>query len=217
MKRIILAIVLFLSSTLVYSGTKINLSTQYAYFDVSNLKSLVTEVRRQSKLPIEYTDEFPPGPQYQIEFSYIGTTLELGLSYGYLSSGSRAHYADYTGEYKLDNIINNISYSLIFKTNSVNLKDTNNVLYYAIEGEFGFTESEVKIDEHVRVYEDIVDDSQTFQSTTAFYKFGVGLYYFINNLTFGVSANYLSALEEILPGDWSGFRLGVSIGYYLRL
>jgi hypothetical protein len=76
-------------------------------YQLTDLRTFQKESLPVIDLPIESVTTFPPYYSYHASILYYpGTQLGIGACGSFYSTGGRNHYADYSGYYKLDLLIN---------------------------------------------------------------------------------------------------------------
>lgn len=183
-------------------------------------------------VPLDAVEEFPNYYSYGLSFSMRTGRINTSIRYSLLSTGSRYHYADYSGE---------IGFDTLLKANVIDLSGTFLLLPDLLSGKAilyggiapGFSWGTYGITEYLRL-----DEART-QNDLNFTHRGVNSELFIlaersygrmilsirGGYNFSVYSRVYREGEEItLPGtepenstgaDLSGFRTGIGVEYQL--
>lgn len=74
----------------------------YGTYGMSDLKKLLQVDLEEVELPLRVTENFPPYVNSGFQLGVHHDFMETGFRYGHYSTGGRAHYRDYSGEYGFD-------------------------------------------------------------------------------------------------------------------
>ena len=174
-------------------------------------------------------DSFPAVWGYQGQLLiFLNKMLGVGVFGDYYSTGSRVHYADYSGEIKTDEILNRTSFGLQFEFFN-HISDRNSLVYFL---QISFNKSEFKIDETLRIYEEKINETAIFKSSSTSLVLGIAYQfrfsYFIVRpdicYEFTVSKKYyfsekedfyLNNGHERIKSIWNGKKIGVTLGFVI--
>jgi hypothetical protein len=205
----------------------------YGTYKMEDLKDFQKGASEIENFPsIMIIEDFPAyfNQSLQLELQVI-KEVYIGINGGYQYTGARSHYADYSGEYKLDFQLNaykigaNVKY--VFTT-----KGTDNFDFY-LNLRSGLTSSRMNLDESVVIYEvDSFQADRDYESKNLYIEPAAGLsYQLLRWITCGVYAGYEIDFPKALYQkyheditlkdqenntveiDWSGIRVYVSLGF----
>jgi hypothetical protein len=196
---------------------------QYAMKDLKSFNEGIL-----GTLPVEakVTDDFPVTSYWKAEIlPYSYKFLSLGLTGVYNTTGSRINYVDYSGEYKLDQVLSSHGFGLIIRITSemgkFKLSENNDLIY-------AFTKCEMT--------ETILDSQQKYNFRSKSFQFepGLRLAYEISPFQLAMKISYnvdfkgplslkddkdsyltIPHSNEKVQTDWSGFRAGISLCFIL--
>ncbi|SRR6266542_3615551 len=205
----------------------------YGQYQLSNLKSFQTDLKNSvPQLQVESVEKFPNFLNYSlgIEYSVNGNNY-WGLITSYYTTGARNHLKDYSGEYKLDMILNGYKLGLQFRT----VLEKRGKLDINFEMKAGIILSTLTITELFKIT-NVTDESVDvdFGSRTLFGEPSFRLNYLITpKLLLEMDAGYEFNLNSsiyskenhdynlknrngnIVNLNWSGVRCMVGVGYNL--
>jgi hypothetical protein len=228
MKKVNITLIMILVSIVSFSQLRIEAGYGFGTYSLKDLRDMNSEILRN--LPVEgrITDDFPAQPYYNAGLLYQVTDIvSLGITGNYYTTGSRISYKDYSGELKIDNVLSSYSPGIAagFKLVDKKLK-----LFEETRISYSFTKLKMK--------EKIIslNDETVFKSCGLQVEPRFKLSYNICGLEFGLNAGYLvdfggknrlvgnkdailqfTGSKEAVKTNWSGIRLGASIGYYFQL
>jgi len=198
---------------------RLNLTIGYRTVDVSKLRDINEQILTQLPFPAEITDDYPFFPSFQLEANLsLGKKLDFGLFYSYHTTGSRIHYQDYSGEYKLDNILNLHQFGAMLKLLSYDNPREGFPVKLEVYLEAGLNTTEFKSSESITLGEgethqlDFVEEFET--SNQSFYlEPGARLLYFFGKFNAGLTAGFSveTSANNICNND--GFVAGILIGF----
>lgn len=181
----------------------------------------------------ELTTNFPPYFFLKVEALYsLPKNFAVGVNFTSTSTGARLSYADYSGNYKLDNVQNGLFAGIKILNGGAPGKVTGFNL--GLEG--GVALSKMKIDETMKVFDQATSDNTRVNSMGFYVQPGV--YYFIvpkSQFRFSANVSYYFGIEKgyHLPNQkdaqlinpdtqkqikpqWDGVRVGVTAYWVLR-
>jgi hypothetical protein len=188
------------------------LQTGFASYDFSSIIKARNEAIKTLPFPAKVTDDYPKNPYFQFEIDYIMKSIELGIVYSHLSTGSRVQYADYSGEYLFDNIISNNEYGIIMKTKGA---DELQPLKLQFFGEIGLSYTNIKSSEYLRVFEESNTYKDEFENSIYYLELGAKLNYYYYGFISGLGVSFFLEPSKELTIGFEGIRAHISIGYEL--
>ena len=96
-------------STLAYTQTvRFTYETGYGIYGLDKLKDYQNSLSGQiNNIPIKVITQFPDYFNHSVSLGfYLDNNVVFGFNAAYLSTGGRNHIRDYSGEYKLDMLLN---------------------------------------------------------------------------------------------------------------
>jgi len=194
---------------------RISYESGYGTYNLHNLKALQIYMSEQiNGLPVKALVRFPGYINHSASIGYYLTKNNiLGINVSYLTSGGRNHLSDYSGEYKLDMILNGYQFGLedehIFKLN--NKFDINANI------KIGCIKSNLNITEYIKINDlDSNTTSDQYKQTSYFVEPSLNISYHFNKaigVRAGLGYNLNSSTFNNNLIDWSGFRTRLGIAY----
>lgn len=192
-------------------GLGIELQIGYPSFNLDPLKEARNKGISSFEFPAKVTDDYPHIPYIHGEILFCSKIVEIGVAYSFLTTGSRVHYADYSGEYKFDNSISNSEYGLVIKTMSFNDQSSYGIQFF---GELGIATLRMKSEEYIMIGNEKQSSNDLFTNKMSFGEIGLnGNYYLGMNFIVSVGVSYYIELEKVLTIGFDGFRAHTGIGY----
>jgi hypothetical protein len=225
MRKLIFTLIISGLSIAAFSqGFGLELDYGLGQYSMKDLKSFNQEILKTLPVNARVTDNFPVTSYWKAGIlPYSNKTLSLGLTGLYNTTGARIDYIDYSGEYKLDEVLSSYGFGLIFRialeTGKLKFSENNELIY-------AFT--------RCKMSETILDSKQEYNFRSQSFQFepGIRLAYEIApfqlavkigyNIDFkgtmklkGDKERYLTNPDskEKVKTDWSGFRMGISLYY----
>jgi hypothetical protein len=206
---------------------KITGDIHYGQYRMKDLKKVQNFKLQELGLPGQITENFPWTLQYSGEFNMEYTKFSMGFSYFFCTSGSRVSYGDYSGVINMDvkAICNGFgpTVKLFF------YKDEKLAIGPGIQIPLMF--SRITEKNNVRIFE----VSQIYSEKT--YSWSMGIFpsleaeYNLSRFSLGLKISYLIdsrgrlvhsndrtiylSNKEYVTSDWSGFNVGIRLGYTL--
>jgi len=195
-------------------------------FKMDDLKELNTTYLKLLPVKAKITDDFPVQPWYNVALIYqTASNVYFGLTGSYVSTGSRVSYKDYSGELIFDNVLTSCSPGI-----RAGLQFSGNKIRLSAENTLSYSFSRLKMNEKILTTE----EKRLFLSNSIQTEPGLRVSYRLSVFELSVKAGYLIDFmgENKLDGksdqvlylndsknkiknDWSGFRLGASLGIVL--
>jgi hypothetical protein len=202
----------------------------YAMNDLKSLNQAVTP-SFASKL----VSDFPPYLNYQYSLFLDEEKYCVGMFYSFQSTGSRISAKDYSGEYRFDLNVHSNNLGIYLSMNMLSKGNFRLSLY----AKPGLAFSKLDLSEYFTILDTVLADTKLSCVATSFFlEPGVDFSVFIlPSVTIGINAGYClqkggqnfhldgekesilvvpNTGQKIKPG-WSGFRIGISLMYNLKL
>ncbi len=193
-------------------GFGFELQIGYPTLNLDPLKETRDNGLTSFEFPAKVTDDYPHLPYFQGELLYCSKLFDLGLAFSFLTTGTRVHYSDYSGEYKFDNVISNYEYGLIIKTKDVNRDSPYGVQSYV---EVGYSSLRMKSTEYILIGNQKQSNDDLFTNTLLFCELGLKGNYYFDNFIASIGISYFLEFENELSIGFDGFRAHIGIGYRL--
>jgi len=180
-----------------------------ASYNIDDLSEARDKGIKQLNFPAEVTDDYPNNPLISAELTLLRERIEIGIGLNWISTGTRVHYADYSGEYKYENIVNNFEYTLILKSRKRNLTPFN----FQLALELGKKTITVKTKETLRILDQSKVNSDTFNYSTWIIKAGGRLSYHFSDWEVFIGALYCLEPQNEITLKFSGIRAIAGVGF----
>ena len=197
----------------------------YGFYNLNDIKSLQTSMLSEVPLPgIKAVETFPDNLYYSFSVNHIiNPKHRIGIEFSYFTTGGRNHLSDYSGEYKVDMLLNGYQigpkyqdYILLFDELKIGLQLAGGIIF-----------SNLKMDEILIINEEeISSDQMKLKSTGWFVEPSLKVSYnVIDKLNVVLSGGYnfnergklkMNGEKTILSANWSGIRFLVGIDYSLN-
>ena len=201
-------------------------SAGYGFYDLSDIKSMQYDFIYYVDLHnIKAVEKFPNNVYHSFSAGYFINKKNLaGLKFSYLTTGGRNHVADYSGEYKLDMILNGylggFKYQyVIYESNGIGI---------GLQSDIGIIFTNLNLNEKLTVFdEEITSTSDDLSNTSLYIEPSINLNY---NLFKGINIHlngaynvdfknklFLEDEKTDIYTNWSGFRISFGINYNISL
>ena len=212
-------------------NSNIFLQLNYGSFQMKDMEKMqnkfATEVQKDFDARI--VSSFPAYVGYELNANTkIGEGYQMGGYVSYYSTGGRIHYKDYSGEFKVDQLLLNFSVGMY---NEFRIRQfTKSDLFFSTRA--GVTFTEYQIISNLQVGSKQNADDITFNSINFHFSPGIGFRYpfkedfFIQadtryeiqipgplHLSNNKDAKLIDDGGKELKANWDGLRLGLSFGY----
>lgn len=226
-KYIILVIILLLPiSFSLKAQLSVNANVGYGSYQMSDMKKIAEQVMGSMNSEmggkLKMIDNFPAYVTYSGEVIYKLKEHEFGVSGGYMSTGAKYAYSDYSGKYKAKILADAFKIGFIYKYHflETNFATNSFSLFASIAPSTVLTD--VNIEEEIQLYGQGLNEKDKENLISS--KFGFSIQPMIgcrltllNHLLIQMSAGYdLEFGAKISPEyrvDWSGFRLNGGVGF----
>lgn len=219
-----------LLSLLVYSAYgqgSLYVKTGVGWYNMREMQDFHAELPDDLIVPAKIVNNFPATMVYELGYrQHSGEDWFSGLFFGYHSTGARIHYADYSGELKIDQIIN--GYRLGTQGGICLTRDrSDNEVSFWLSGRLSGTYNRLNLNQRLQVYESSESNSVDFRSVNIGIQPSLSLripVYFLSvepeigyelqipgKLFLEEDAFLLDRQGEEVKVNWSGLRLGISV------
>lgn len=203
----------------------------YGSYTMGELKEFQSEVLSSVGFPVELTDNYPDYYNYEIGLMYMlkSQGQKVGVSFGGMSTGSRATLTDYSGSYVLDNVVNGYKVGAIYE---IGLTKLNN-FEVAFNGNLSYLRTQYELEESLQLGGSgfneslqLISDGVCFEPRI---KISVPLKRFQISLQTGYFIDFSAALhlkgdkdakigvgDEPVGADFSGYRLNAVLSYRIN-
>ncbi len=205
---------------------RIEMGSGMGSFKMDDLKELNATYLKLLPVKAKITDDFPAQPFYNVAVIYqTASNVYYGLTGSYASTGSRVSYKDYSGELLFDNVLTSYSPGI-----RAGWQFAGNKISFAAENTLSYSFSGLKMNEKILTTE----EKRLFLSNSIQTEPGLRFSYRLSIIELSVKAGYLidfkgenqpdgesdqvlylSDSKNKVKNDWSGFRLGASLGIIL--
>ncbi len=220
-------------------GQKINVGFNYGYgaYELKDLKVLQSDLKLEMKdFGVKTMEKFPSNNYYSIYSEVeIDSVNYGGLSLSYYTTGARNHLADYSGEYKLDMILNGYRIGVYYKYTFLYYKKISLGGKFSIGGLF----SNLRIEEGIKLFDytstDIIYEQtdkikivgNSFFIEPSFYAYYDILKSIRLNINLGYEHDFADEMYEkgsqesiietsegnSVKAEWNGIRSSIGISY----
>lgn len=209
-------------------GFSWDVRTGFGIYDLKDIKALQLELIQATNLThIKPVERFPNSIFYSISSNYsIRPKHTVGFDFSYYTTGGRNHIKDYSGEYKLDMLLNGYRGG----TKYMYYNRVYDKIYFGVQLGGGCIFSNLDIDENLKVVDEVItDEAYEFTSWGLYIEPSVLLSY---NLFKDININLTSGYEKDFEGelhskkdknqkldrtiDWSGLKISLGINYRLN-
>ncbi|HPI19405.1 MAG TPA: hypothetical protein PKY56_03470 [Candidatus Kapabacteria bacterium] len=209
------------SLNLRYNTWGIELQSGFAAHDVKVIQNARDKALKEFEFPAKVTDDYPNIPYIQGELLHYGKIFDFGFSFSYVTTGSRVHYADYSGEYKFDDFLSNYEYGLVLKTRSANEYAPFRIQAW---GELGISSLKYRTEEILKVNNSgFTKSTAEIKNTVNYIELGARTNYYYNGFYFNCGVSYFAEFSHEIhfiiedPYDlnfgFSGVRAHLGVGY----
>lgn len=233
-KLLLVILLVFAPGILIFSQRLVTgFSAGVGSYSMKDLKELNEAVKPD--FDCQLVSDFPPYLNYQLSLFLDEEEYSFGLFYSFQSTGSRISARDYSGEYYFDMQVGSNNIGLY---TSMNLPINHN-FRLSIYAKPGIALSKLDISEYFKILDTILVDEKARCRATSFYlEPGLDFsWFFLTSVSLGINAGYFlqmggqdfhpdgdkesvivipNTYQAIKPG-WSGFRVGISLMYHIKL
>jgi len=220
-------------SDLFAQSLSFRLGVNYTQFNMSELKDVQKEITSSiaSFLPLKDLESFPAYYAYELQLIFEELIfVDVGFSIGYMSTGARSYYADYSGKYSIDYLTDATSFAV-----NIEKMVFDSDIDLLLGAKWMFITTDFTVDEILSVEEE--SDRNTIETTSS--SFGLTLngsvQYQISSFLIRANLGYLIDFKDDLhkvgdpddflltsngdkvSADWSGLFVGLTFGYKIDL
>lgn len=208
---------MFLAEAVPSQTFRFNVEPGYGFYNLGKLHQAQDIAYNLSVgLGVKSVEKFPPFFNQSGSISWYATpNFLLGVTAGFLSTGGRNSAKDYSGDYKLDMLVNATLYGL---ETEYNFRLMHNLKFF-LNVRSGEINSTLNLHENFVVTNTtLVDDSETYKESNLFVEPSTGIRYNLNksfSLSMGVGYLFDFNPKQEKSIDWSGYRLKAGVAYSL--
>lgn len=221
----IFLLMLMLNATiLISSDISLDFNVNIAGMDMQTLKNLNETVIDGLPFKTSVSSNFPMVPNFHVSIISTNKKSDYGIGIGYITSGSRAGYRDYSGSFNYDQIVE--AY-FVYGTGRYHIFQTDN-WQPSICLESGWHFSSLDLIKNIQIGDASNINKFEHSASGVYIKPGIRLgYKLYDYLTIGFEVSYLLDFKstfhlpnssetlltngktfEIVRSNWSGFRIG---------
>jgi len=226
MKNLTVVFLLLLITSIANSQViNLEMNAGYGFYNLDDIKTLQTTMLSAVSLPgVKAVETFPNNLYYSFSVNHlINRKHRIGIEFSYFTTGGRNHLSDYSGEYKVDMLLNGYQigpkfqdYILIIDEFKIGLQLAGGIIF-----------SNLEMDEILTINEEeMSSDQMKLNSTGWFVEPSLRISYNIfDKLNINISGGYnfnekgeleMNGEKTILSANWSGIRLLAGIDYTLN-
>ncbi len=197
----------------------------YGFYELDDVKSLQQSMLESTQIPnLKSVEKFPNGIYPSISVNYLlNPKNSFGITFIRYTTGGRNHLADYSGEYKIDIILNGYGIGAKYQRTAY----LQNKFAFILQLEAGVIFSELDMDERLTIYEEVMSsDHISLESTGIYVEPMVKISYnFIDDLNLQFSSGYninfkgkmkVDGEKTDFVSNWSGLRLMLGVSYTFK-
>lgn len=219
-------LVIFLSVS-VFSKAQLsfNYSVGYGQYQMGDMKDLsdnvMSTMNQQFEGKLKMTDNFPAYITQNAEITYQLNKHEFGVAGGYMSSGSRFAYSDYSGRYVGKIKAHAYKIGLVYKYHFYETDIAQN--HFSVFGSLAPTAvlSSVDTEDELQLYQQDINLKEKENLLSS--KFGLSIQpmlgcrlilykHFLVHVGTGYDFEFGGKINPNYRVDWSGFRLNGGVG-----
>jgi len=226
MRTVIYALVLvFIVFNANSQDINLEINAGYGFYKLDDIKTLQQSMLESTQIPnLKSVEKFPNGIYPSISVNYLLDPKNIfGITFLRYTTGGRNHLADYSGEYKIDMILNGYGTGAKYQRTVYE----QNKFAFILQLEAGIIFSELDMDEKLTIYEEVMSSDHIILESTGIYvepmiKFS---YNFMDDINLQFSGGYdLNLMGKMkadgekttLASNWSGLRLMLGVGYSFK-
>lgn len=203
----------------------------YGTFAMKEAKKFVNRGVIETPFPLKVVEDFPSFVVYcgSLSLPMKNNSIRLGFSLGSTSTGSRAHYQDYSGEVKIDHLTS--AFSMAVTGEKVFNLLPSEKISLSLTSELGAIFTDYKVESYIQVHTQEEQNKVNLSSESIYFDPGIKFRYrVLSFLQIGTELSYLydtqgklhlpSSRKSYLMdysnkpvrSDWSGLRTEVGVG-----
>jgi len=216
-RKISFVFLLFVAVTLSSQTFRISIEPGYGFYDMGKLHQIQDSwANNYIDLGVIAIERFPSyfNQSFGIDW-YVSPKFLIGLNAAILSTGGRNSVKDYSGDYKLDIMVNAQLYGLETEYNYQLVRN----LYSYLNLKTGIISSTLNVNENLVVSNTTLIDnnSATLKESNLYIEPSTGIRYFINkSLSLCIGIDYLidfGAYSNEKYINWSGCQLKSGVAF----
>ncbi|HYQ56645.1 MAG TPA: hypothetical protein VEP89_04790 [Draconibacterium sp.] len=197
----------------------------YGFYELDDVKSLQQSMLESTQIPnLKSVEKFPNGIYPSISVNYfLDPKNSFGITFLRYTTGGRNHLADYSGEYKIDMILNGYGIGTKYQRTAY----LQNKFAFILQLEAGVIFSELDMDERLTIYEEVMSNDHISLESTGIYvepmlKFSYNLIDDFNlQFSSGYNINFKGKMKvdgekTDYVSNWSGLRLMLGVSYTFK-
>jgi len=206
----------------------ISAGTGIGTYSLGDLKKLNEDLMLGMPVATKVVNSFPPYPFFRFSALWENEKLGLGISVSHCSTGSRIHYADYSGTISMKQLIRCNSFGIPFHVKLTKKEDSKAKVYFQLEPGIVMTRDVLR--QYMSVYEETVKDDYTFTSESMYALAGFSCRYQLKKVSFMAGLGYffdtggklffegnseqwlVDNSNDPIKSNISGLRLDISVG-----
>jgi len=222
-KLILLFAFIFFLAKLNAQDFSVRFQSGYGFYNMKSMEGLQNGLLNSIfRVQLKTVQSFPPFVNFEFQFAKsFSSNINGGLFFQFLSTGGRDAVSDYSGEINIDQIINGYNGGLLFEAYILK-KEIKHLLFTF---QLSYMYSTLQLKQSIKIYDQSNSQSTKFSSI----GFGVepGFAYEIPikpiiiraNLSFNAGLFedfHLTNNSDLTMNnkpDWTGLRLGLTVGY----
>ena len=217
MRKILLILFITLTASLHSQTIRLTYETGYGIYGLDNLKKYQESLTHQiNGLPVKMIAQFPDYFNHSASIGfYLDKNVIFGLNASFLSTGGRNDISDYSGEYKLDMLLQGYQFGM--ESEYIYNIDSKWDINFNIK--MGIVSSTININESITIYDlDSITNTQSVNQEGVFIEPNINLSYTIYKgiavkAGLGFNLNTVSFQGSML--DWTGIRPRLGVSYSL--
>jgi hypothetical protein len=206
---------LFVAVTLSSQTFRLSIEPGYGFYDMTKLhQTQEAAIAFYPGLGIKAAEKFPPFFNQSGSFLwYASSDFLIGFTTGFLSTGGRNSVKDYSGEYKLDMMVNALQYGLETEYNFrliPKVKCFLNLRGGGISSKLDFKEN------FIVTNTTLIDNTNKITEKSSFIEPTTGIRYLLDkSFTLKMGIGYLINFNTLKEPDvnWSGCQLKLGVEY----
>ncbi|WP_066631937.1 hypothetical protein [Labilibacter marinus] len=203
----------------------------YGSYKMEDLKKFQDDIISQVPFPLKITDNFPSYVNYRIGLMYHleNGQHKVGLSFGNMSTGSRANVTDYSGSYNIDQKVKASQYGVVYE----GLLSEFYIFQLAFNANVGYLATSYKLVEEFEIGQEYMPSDVASLASSGFYiepglKLSVPFHKFVFSVQTGYMFDSASPLhlesdkdlelqleDRSIGADFSGVRLNAVIAFII--
>ncbi|MBV5281075.1 MAG: hypothetical protein JZU53_01440 [Paludibacter sp.] len=217
MKKILLILLCTLAVSVYSQTVRLTYETGYGIYSLEKLKNFQESLSHQiNGLPVKMITQFPGYTNHSASIGfYLDKNDVLGINASYLTTGGRNHLSDYSGEYKLDMILNGFQVGI----ESEHIFNLGRKIDLNANFKLGIIKSNLNVTEYMTIYNlDSKTSTDEYKQSNFFLEPNLSVSYNIIKgiavkACIGYSLNTSIFNSELI--DWSGLRTRIAVSYSL--